>query len=155
MNELQCPGLSSSSKGGSLFNELTVGFQSSGREGGDQPFGAPGNAEGTMFGFLPQLTVCCLSFLDDSDFFYAPLLPPLQDLHAPHLILSTDCSASHLSHTHLSKGNFPLNIGGRLGERICGIICSSWLTGVRLGKNVCTQEERCSNPCTNKSTTSL
>ncbi len=37
-------------KGGSLFNELTEGFQLLGGEGGDQPFGAPDNAEGTMFG---------------------------------------------------------------------------------------------------------
>ncbi len=47
MNELQRPGLSTSSKGGSLFNKIMVGFQSLEGEGGDQPFGAPGNAEGT------------------------------------------------------------------------------------------------------------
>jgi hypothetical protein len=56
------------------------------------------------FGFLPRLSLCCLSFLVDSNFFNAPLLPPLQDLHAPHLVLLTVYSASHLSHTHLSKG---------------------------------------------------
>jgi hypothetical protein len=48
-------------KGGSLFNKLTVGFQLLGGEGGDQPFGVPGNVEGTMFGLSQMIASSSLA----------------------------------------------------------------------------------------------